>query len=283
MAFFAPVCPPRIYSELKKDPRLFGSYFLLLAHDVIKSEESRHEYHELFARRVNGFVHMDNSVVELGDSVTMDMLFEAASVVRADTIALPDVYKKSAETVESTFKGYEEFQRLSKKYSTSVEPLIIPQGETWIDWLRCLEVLAMNLPDITWVGLPRNITGRIAPSRLDAIQATWMLLPKARIHLMGFSDNPFDDLRCCFVPGVIGIDSAVPLRSKTLFMISNDAGSRGDWWETGNYTQQTAANIVRVRNMIGDNSGYPSDFKFEVVTPSIAELFAERPLGKKMN
>jgi hypothetical protein len=258
MTLFAPVCPPRIYRELFRTPRARGNYFLLLAHDVLKNPA---EYAALFHNHSNtDFIHMDNSVVELGDSVTMQMIWDAAETVSADTLVLPDVYCKSKETVDSTLRGFDDFLNLqveARGQSKARAPLIIPQGESMKQWAWCLETLTQKIgaDRIPWVGIPRNITGRISPSRLEALLITKIVVPNARIHLMGFSDDFIDDIRCALNPVVTGIDSAVPVRCPTEFTLSCDPGPRGDWWDHGNYAPLVARNVIKVRDMIFDPSG----------------------------
>ena len=281
MPLFAPVCPPRIYKRLFLNTRSRGMYFLLLAHDIIANEENRSEYAKLFkSRQFPAQVHLDNSVIELGDSVSMETLWDAADVVNANTIVLPDVLCKSQETVASTLRGYEDFMLL--KNTRTVDSryprnfMVIPQGETMAQWLWCLESIVKEIGDknIPWVGIPRNITGRIADTRRHAIEATQLLVPGAMIHLMGFSDQVFDDFRCCFMNRVAGIDSAVPMRFKGAFMISGDPGKRGNWWEECEWTPQMGENVDRVRDLILDHSGsvdedaYRKSLEEAIATPN---------------
>lgn len=263
MSLFAPVCPTRIYKRLFATPRTRGMYFLLLAHDIIHSEENREEYAKLFKhRQFPSQVHLDNSVIELGDSVSMEVLWDAADVVNANTIVLPDVLCKSQETVASTLKGFEDFQILrntravDSRYPRNF--MVIPQGESMSAWVRCLETIVNEIgaKNIPWIGIPRNITGRIDTTRQHAIEAVQLVAPQSMIHLMGFSDNVLDDIRCTFMQRVAGIDSAVPMRFKDTFTISGDPGKRGNWWDECEWSAQMGLNVERVRDLIFDHSGH---------------------------
>jgi len=263
MALFAPVCPPRIYKELFKDPTTKGTYFLLLAHEVFANEFA---YAELFNPKsvdLNEgdlrWVHLDNSVIELGSSVSMDLLWDAANIVNADTIVLPDVLCNAQGTIDTTLKSYEDFMRLKNAVApgnagASRECVIIPQGETMSEWARCLETLTKELKpeNIPWVGVPRNITGRIDTTRLNALRIIEGMLPKASIHLMGFSNDMGDDFICSMRPSVVGIDSAAPLRAPN-FTFSGKVGPRGNWWNTVEYEPFIADNVRYIRKLLGDD------------------------------
>jgi len=263
MPLFAPVCPPKIYNKLFLTPRTRGMYFLLLAHDIIHSEENRVAYAKLFKdRKYPSHVHLDNSVIELGDSVSMETLWDAADVVNANTIVIPDVLQKSQETVDSTVKGYEDFQLIQNSRGINPEYprnfMVIPQGESFKQWLWCLDQIASKIgaSNIPWVGIPRNITRRIDTTRRNAIEAAQLILPTANIHLMGFSDDIFDDFRCCFMSRVAGIDSAVPMRFKEPFTVTGDPGKRGGWWDECTFDEIMAKNVTKVREILGDHSGF---------------------------
>lgn len=249
MAKFAPVCPTRIYEGLKRDSLVaFGDYFLLLAHDVLADTKA---YEDLFwYRPKESIVHLDNSVIELGSSVSMHILWNAAEIVQADTIALSDVLCDGIATITSTLNAYEQFIKFPTQ-SRKRQPMIIPQGKDMDDWINCLEtcVSVMGTENIPWVGIPRNIVGRIAASRAYLIGFTKGILPNAKIHLMGFSDNIVDDMYCAKIPRVVGIDSAVPMRCTDVFTITSDPGPRGGWWDTCQYTTRMGVNVLHARDM----------------------------------
>lgn len=291
MALFAPVCPPRIYKRLFATPRMRGMYFLLLAHDIIHSNETREEYSKLFKNRMfPSQVHLDNSVIELGDSVSMEVLWDAADVVNANTIVLPDVLCKSQETIASTLKGYDDFQILrntrpvDSRYPRNF--MVIPQGESMNAWVRCLESIISEIgaQNIPWVGIPRNITGRIDTTRQHAIEAVQLLAPQSMIHLMGFSDNVLDDFRCTFMQHVAGIDSAVPMRFKGVFTVAGDPGKRGSWWDDCEWSMQMGQNVERVRDLILDHSGHVDERAFrEALEEAAYSNVPKNPDGDTVN
>src|SRR5690606_14854074 len=89
MAYFAPVCPVHILKQLAAEGSM-GTYHLPLAHDVL---EHKDEYHNLFVKsRYADFISttiLDNSVIELGTAVDINVIGEAAKIVHANVIVLP--------------------------------------------------------------------------------------------------------------------------------------------------------------------------------------------------
>src|SRR6266566_6354097 len=91
MSRFAIVAPPNILQTLKACNTL-GDCHLLLAHDIVKKEE---EYHDLFNHlgqlSPRKLIILDNSVIETGNAVNVDVVAHAASIVNPTCVVLPDV------------------------------------------------------------------------------------------------------------------------------------------------------------------------------------------------
>jgi hypothetical protein len=263
MAFFAPVAPIHI---LKRLPHT--SYHLLLAHDVVR-QGVRGEFETFFNSshtRRQAVVIMDNSVVELGGKPEMmDVCIEAAAIVHADVVVLPDVYIDGRATVAATFDAHDKWLAKIRSTKTSwgyfnPEFMVVPQGRDWAEWVWCAEQFAKgarSLGKVGWIGIPRNlIDSGIAPtkSRLQALRIIEMLFPTKRIHLLGFTNDMVDDLLVARQARVTGIDSAVPVRaaSKGLEMSLQmpELGPRGDWWATAEYHDLMADNVNYTQQLI---------------------------------
>lgn len=227
MADFAPVAPWQVYAKLfEKD--CFPKAYLLLAHDVLANKEG-------YASLVDeGFdkahtIIMDNSVIELGVAEGIKPTLDAAQVVGAQIVVLPDALENASETIKLTLAGWEEW--LECNDATSIDCMIVPQGESMQEWIRCIEELYNEGVDPEWIGIPRNTPGRICSSRLDLVRIAKVFYPAAKIHLLGFSKLPYDDVLTAHHPDVVSIDSAVPLRASQNSMW-NSGYPRGAWWET---------------------------------------------------
>jgi hypothetical protein len=246
MASFLPVVPAN-YVKYITDKDYLPQRAFFLAHDVVAHKD---EYAEATAPWKNpsgfgGFSILDNSVIELGNAVTLDMVLEAQSVVLANVVVLPDVLQDSKATQESTLANWDTWH---KAFRTEVpdgvapaELLFIPQGENLKNWVWCLEDTMSKLQATgyfpSWIGIPRNTTDRIVFSRTELINIVEMLFPALKIHLMGFSDDMVDDFVSARHPKVSSMDSAVPFRVPD-FGITSEVGPRGDWWETASLKTQ---------------------------------------------
>ena len=246
MSKFAPVAPPLMLLDLKAKGAL-GDYHLLLAHDVIAQKEL---YREVFSDLdEKPFIIMDNSVIELGEPVSNEVMHEACDIVRADLIVLPDVLGDMEKTIEMSTKTslewYTDFD--------SIPFMCVPQGTTMKEFTTCAELL-MKLPGVRAWGVPRHVTGRLG-TRHHLVYALMVLRPMFTMHLLGFSDNIQDDISVARASGVNGIDSAVPIRLGLLdipFHTHLDSHPpRGSYWETAKEATPTVLeNLAKIRGWI---------------------------------
>jgi hypothetical protein len=217
-------------------PELLGDYHLLLAHDVLDHPV---DYRCLFGERTKQmFVLLDNSLIELGYPMELDDLLEAAAIVRASVIALPDHLGDMHKTCVDSQDFY---QRLLRKYGGSMancpDVTGVVQGQTIQECMYCADVLVRQCNSSRLLCVPRVLVKTLG-TRMGVCCALGVKYPGVPIHLMGFSDNILDDVSCARLPNVVGIDSAVPIRAalRGMKMTLNtgwfDPGPRGDYWAT---------------------------------------------------
>jgi len=234
MAKFGPVAPPAVLWALKR-AGVLGDYHLLLAHDVA---ERQAKYYGLFTP--DDIIIMDNSVIELGHPVSASVMLEALKVVKSKYVVLPDVIGDMERTLESTMGCYGEWQLAGMSNFMAV-----PQGATYEEWKRCAFKMA-QLPDVAIWGVPRRVCQALG-SREEAVQILNGISNRP-IHLLGFSDNLEDDIKCAKMQNVLGIDSTVPIRLGLLGIeITPHLEShppRGSWFETA-----TEINDLVVKNL----------------------------------
>jgi len=241
MSKFAPVAPADIIEQLDPDTR--GNYHLILAHDVVQHPEVYHRVYNIFGMTVI----MDNSVIELGKAVDLQMIGEAVKITGATTIVLPDVLEDADATIESIREAYPAW----KEYFTGLLGdgndwgfMIAPQGETIQDFARCADFFA-DYRKVNFWGVPRNVV-KLHGSRREAIKIVQAVNHHRKVHLFGFSDNIVDDVLCARMYRVSGIDSAVPLRAASLGKdMSFDLmlPRRGTWWGDVKFVPQMNTNI----------------------------------------
>lgn len=213
MPRFAPVAPVGVLRRLKELNSL-GSYHLLLAHDVLEHLDAYRNVFSSLAYHPIKTIIMDNSVVELGEHCSIDTVLPAVYATSANVIVLPDVYMKGPESLEATKGAYNVWAKACKDLSYDWSFMVVPQGRNFEEWIECARALSMSdLPKVGWWGVPRNFRS-LGISRSAAVGLCQRLQSNWQIHMLGFSDDPQDDIYTARTLSayVVGIDSAVPLR-----------------------------------------------------------------------
>jgi hypothetical protein len=267
MVKFAPVAPVHILHDLVAHKE-FKDYHLFLAHHTVEHPK---EFAYLFDRyygdrqgQGHPTVIMDNSIVELGGAVDDLMIDEACRIIsaagRSTTIVpvLPDVMGIGYKTVELSRAAYHRWANLGKQGAIHANTyMLVTQGESWDDFTATVNHffidMADDYPRIGWVGIPRRLLD-VLPTRAEAIKYIQMVAPHVKIHLLGFSGSIGDDLLCARLPGVMGIDSAVPVRYNgvlTPMTTEDEIGPRGDWFKEGQLNSTNIHNVQNVRKWIG--------------------------------
>lgn len=265
---FAPVAPPHILEELlTADPRhLFGSYHLWLAHMTVERKVS----FQALLKRFNEHsimqltIIMDNSIVELGASQSCEMVAEATDIAsylgQHQVIpVLPDVMGDGIETIKLV---QSEIARWRRSIHHPVGFMLVAQGATLNDFKNLVHHFFVthkaDYPDVTWVGIPRKIQ-QLTGTRIPALEYLKMIAPHVNIHLLGFSDSIEDDIYCTRSGGVVGIDSAVPLRYDHPLLpttLPKQIGTRGTWMDDGQLCKQNKDNVRNIRKWIREFEVY---------------------------
>jgi hypothetical protein len=247
-AAFAPVAPTALLRELKTIGKL-GDYHLLLAHDVLERPD---EYMEIF-HDVEAYIILDNSVIELGHPLDPDQIQRAYEAVQPSVVVLPDHMRDTTKTLASSIETAKIWAEAGIRNFMAV-----PQGMSLELILQCATIMDKEIEGIVAWGIGRYIVG-IDGTRLRVLHemlSTSGLCDGRDIHLLGFSDNLYDDMVCSHHPRVRGIDSAVPIRlglKGVEFQLDVSQPPRGDYWEQTRLNQQAVCNLVRARLMFGND------------------------------
>ena len=254
MAIFLPVAPPHMLTKLGDD---YPGHFYL-AHEVVKDAQAYRDLHtRVLASNPTG-IHtiLDNSVIELGGAVDLEMVSEALDATQARVVVLPDVLEQGEATAEAVAThGAHWFNELVK-VKTDVQMMAVPQGETLQAWVKCLEDIMLAHPWIQWIGIPRNTPGRIIDSRRHLISIVRAIAPRAKIHLLGFSENMADDLVSALHDGVTSIDSAVPARVEQFRFGMTTEPRPANWWDEGTLSWEQARSIEYVNRVLRTSHSY---------------------------
>lgn len=268
-AKFAPVAPVQMLRDMLARG-IFGDYHLFLAHHTV---ERKTEFdplighltiqRELQYRTVT--IIMDNSIVELGGAVDDDMIREAVLTAQGGRAiytdrrirvipVLPDVMGDGEATRELSEEAYIRWQDTQMPGESF---MLVTQGNCWEDFCRLVNHFFVEnadaFPKIGWVGIPRLLL-KSMNTRWAAIHYIKAVAPHVKIHLLGFSDNIWDDVLCARVKGVTGIDSAVPCRYNGLLTPITTPEAIGkrtpDWLEKGVLSQMNVLNIQNCRKWV---------------------------------
>lgn len=227
-------------------PETLGYKHLFLAHDVVKGE-NQEGYHALFHTMHNvnegSLKILDNSVIETNTPCSFDTMKEAALIVNADVVVMPDHQFNARATVTSVMDSWFQYRDFFTIGDT--ELMVVPQGKTFKEFAWCAEQL--NELDAAWWSAPRNLVKSLG-TRHKAIKLLKALAPERKIHLMGFSDNMVDDLLCAQDIGVESIDSAVPFRTPK-FGLTEFVPARGDWWDRPILMNNVDETLIKVRTL----------------------------------
>lgn len=261
MTHFTAVTPSQVLLEWPR--ALLPSHHLMLAHDVSDKSDN----YARAARRIrsthpfNSLIHMDNSVVETGGAVDLDLVLNACEIVQATTACLPDVIgdgpATQAATLEALPRWVEAFEL------AGITPgvggfdgfMVIPQGETFEAFLDCATALSDYNLWIKWWGVPRRLADD-GMSRRNAAIMLKAITQFRKIHFLGFAEDITQDvLDLTSEPMnlVETIDSAVPLRAASLgidFQVTAKLPPRGDWWETAHHEEMMGSNIAKYQRWI---------------------------------
>lgn len=264
-ARYAPVVPLSIARWLQgesKDADLLGGYHLLLAHDILEyPTEYKEVYGEVKCRYLDNQIILDNSVVELGSAMQMKDLLEAARIIEPKVLVIPDVMGDVQGTEEAAEVFVKKFREIYKdgELDAGYRLMGVVQGRFMSEIKNCIHY--MSDLGIRHFGIPR-VTTKYLGSRAGAVLYALQNPTLGSIHLLGFSDDVLDDVACCRIPGVSGIDSAVPIRAGIQGLrlsIDNalDYGKRGNYWDTlgkdvEKHPGMVIDNICNFRRWIGE-------------------------------
>jgi hypothetical protein len=220
MARFAPIASPRVMMELLNRD-LQRNYMFLLVHQI---KASRGAYDNVVRSVLMKYpatlVIIDNGVIELGDPLTMgDVLGEADLLKRSMSIALRGgellrifvPHRDWIGKMQPTLDAFKE--DLPAILAAGLNPLLIPQGANVSEVVSCVKAMAQFANKMTGAGMwgiPRWMADKFGSRSyiVDQVRKIDRLRP---IHLLGFSNNFWDDMACTHMTGVEGIDSAVPV------------------------------------------------------------------------
>ena len=153
-------------------------YAMCLTHLVMKYPE----YAEMIKNRPdNCFTMLDNNIVELGESVQLQDILNAAEKTHANEIILRDAYPLGSPTRQRIKEDIEYLREknLIGKYSI----MAVCHGENLEEFKKTFNFIN-SIPEITTIGIPKVLC-KWLPSRSRAELAPIFTQTDKQIHLLG--------------------------------------------------------------------------------------------------
>lgn len=175
-----------IYPLLNTERIYTQKMSMALAHLALKYPA----YTECF-RKYQGYKILDNSIVELGDSVSLEDLLNVAHAIDADEIILPDVFDNGEETVKlvkHSIRCLKENDLLN-----TYKLMAVCQGKNIKEIEKCFEELN-KIPEIDVIGIPKRFATKHELGR-PGFEFLWTNSQSCSkdIHLLGLA-NCFNEL-----------------------------------------------------------------------------------------
>lgn len=133
------------------------------------------------SRPYDCYVILDNSMVEFGDSISLQDILNAANEVGANEIVLRGVYSNGPKTIQRIKEDIEYLRShsLTDKYNI----MAVCHGENAEDFKATFEYIN-SIPEITCIGIPEGLC-RWLPSRSRVELASIFSNTSKDIHFLG--------------------------------------------------------------------------------------------------
>lgn len=140
------------------------------------------------AKKSKGYKILDNSLIEVGESMSIERVLAAAEKIGADEIVLPDVFMDGEKTVEIIKDTLEKYKDQLKDYKLQA----VVHGKDPLEWLETFHILN-NMEEIDVLGIPKVLTNQFRDlSDIDSrafLLNTMIEASNKEIHLLGLWEN----------------------------------------------------------------------------------------------
>ncbi|HVS32002.1 MAG TPA: hypothetical protein VMS98_11160 [Thermoanaerobaculia bacterium] len=181
-------------------------------------------YREYFARAAASgrTVILDNGIMELGHSFDEQGLVEAVRHVAPTFVTPPERLGDGWGTIELTREFIGHLPQLRLPLQTSI--LGVAHGKGWEEWLACYRILHDELPTVTLIGIPYDMTFDVPGAAPREDEGVYELMMRRRIAAVqqlvreGLDRKPVH---------LLGIVDAIELRvqAQHRFVVSNDSST----------------------------------------------------------
>lgn len=186
------------------------NYHMALTHLVLSDPQYAKFYLERSLR--GDYVILDNSIIELGSAMSMDVILDAAARIKAHEIILPDVLRDRQGTLDLIDDVLCKYGAQLAKYKL----MAVAQGQNTSEWLMCYSNLATAYPEITCIGIPKLTSsyedlpnGR--RQLCDMLTSSQVINTDKSHHLLGVWDNPIEIKYSARHKWIRGVDTILPV------------------------------------------------------------------------
>ena len=157
---------------------------------------------------LNGsFILLDNGAAE-GEVANIGRVINAASIIYADEIVLPDCIYNKDKTLERSYKGL----NIVKRRNLQLTTMGVPHGETFEEWCQCAEQLVDFGVDS--IGVSKFVTPKYPGGRFSCVEYLYKILQvdvdMIDVHLLGCWGSPREiGMLVNEYPTIRGTDSAI--------------------------------------------------------------------------
>ena len=219
-------------SNMIKPGMIRQDYELYLAHQVLANPK---QFEFLSQEKDCSYKILDNSAYELGKGLELNKLLEAAGIIDADEIVLPDIFK-SNDSFEYSLKHLIEipadFKRkiafvaqgssiIDLKYNLTrikqlkrVDTIMLPKW-SWAWRMDLMNVLTDTNKKIHWLGMGDNLTETIGPytGKIRSIDTGYFTALASTDYEQSIFNRRIDDIK-------INLDNMVVNEGKLIDLMS---------------------------------------------------------------
>ena len=248
------IAPPKLTEYIAP----FGTALMGLAHQILEDDADSFNLCELLATLGRSrYLIVDNSMMELGQSMDLSDVIGAAWRVGADEIILPDVFQDRQGTLDLIDESFGSL--IESGFTRSADPwaclMAVPQGRSQEEWLECYdEIFKMHVPShIQTIGVPKSLAKDDPEGRIQTLQAVQNRWPDRTTrhawHLLGVWNHSFGPTTWSMgepieiaklFPWVRSVDTSLPVYGSLGF------SERPPEWNDMTFDSVGPAGIVRV-------------------------------------
>tara|TARA_R110000824_G_scaffold41627_4_gene123627 strand:- start:2511 stop:3263 length:753 start_codon:yes stop_codon:yes gene_type:complete len=187
-------------------------YHMCLTHLVLKYPE----YMKFYRQKSNlgDYLILDNSLIELGQSVELSTVLRAAKYVMPSEIVLPDKFLDKAGTLNAIDKSLERLRRPDTKM-LRYKFQAVCHGQNAEEWKECWDAL-QEYDEIHCIGIPKVTTTIFNDGRPEAVRyALNNNLANKEIHLLGVWEDitELKEYNVDEASKIRGVDSSIVFHS----------------------------------------------------------------------